>query len=1122
MCPICGAQIPEETGGMCPVCLLGIGLGGTTALFRQYRPVGVLGEGGMGIVYLAEQTEPVRRRIALKLMKHAAGGQSLARFESERQALALMEHPGIAKLYDAGATAEGLPYFVMEYVPGLAITDYCDRNATRCRERLRLFRQVCDAVQHAHQKGIIHRDLKPSNILVALRDGVAIPKIIDFGVAKATDARLTEQTLFTEAGVLIGTPEYMSPEQAQGNTLDVDSTSDIYSLGVLLYELLVGATPFDSTTLRRAGYDEIRRVICEQEPPHPTARLSGLGPVASEVAKRRGGDVASLMRTVRGDLDWITMKAIEKDRGRRYPSASEFSADIGRYLLDEPVTARPPGTAYKIRKFIRRRRLEVSAAAAVLVAIVAGLIVSTTLMFQMQRERDQARWTEYKATLAAARSDIEEFRSREAIRALEATPAGFRGWEWKYLYALADTSRWSFTTGTMSDAARLCYSGESRLIVAHGRTVQVWNLESGTREAGYGPFQQILDMTRDGSRIIMANAEVLEVATGKRVAALAEPAAAGAFSRDGLRVATATQGGVIRVWRVADGSLLRTISSAPQEAGVPRDSLLLNADGSRVTHAAEASVRIWNVATGRLEASLEHGLFGVQSVTISAKDHIFSATDNVREWDTSTGKLLRTWTPKVATAVRATAVSEDGALIASAGWHGELQLWRPDSEQAVGSLFGAPVNQPAALAFSPGARYLAAISQGGRVKVWDASTAGNRILRTSEDPILSFRISPDGARMAVAKEDGLELIDARDGQKIAFALSPVTALAMHPATGAIASSAPDRIVRLWTGDLQPSGVKAGPFFRTHPLSRFRPEPRADRRWNRNGSCGTVGSRAGRNDRIDTGRTPREPPGIHGRRKPHGSGGRGPYPTARNRLCPAHSGRRGGAAAVRLAASPGPCPNLRLAFDPAGRCGHPDRVFELWPKRVLRPGSTHGGRVFGRGHGDGNCFHARRVACTGGPFRRHAGGLGSKRLAPGGEALRARGAQHVLFARRPAALCAFLWRCAMLLDRDVSFARRSVLYHTKVMATHDTFPLFSLFHGRETDDATGSNSDLDLSTGLGCPAAGSTTRMDGSGRTGYRPVHSVHRAAGRRQGAGGWRPGVHLLEPVCRRQYPGAV
>src|SRR5262245_50337583 len=343
-----------------------------------YRPLQKLGEGGMGEVWLAEQTEPIRRKVALKLIKAGMDTKHfVARFEAERQALALMDHPTIARVFDAGATPRGLPYFVMEYVQGEPITAYCDRQRLTMRERLELLSRICEGVQHAHQKGIIHRDLKPSNVLVAIQGGRPVPKIIDFGVAKATAQRLTERTMYTELGALIGTPEYMSPEQAEMTGLDVDTRTDVYALGVILYELLTGALPFDPKELRAAGFDEIRRRIREVDPPRPSTKVSTLGERATESARRRGTEPAKLVSRLRGDLDWITMKALEKDRTRRYGSPMELAADIARHLGDEPVQARPPSVAYRTRKFIRRHRLGAAAAAFISLTLVAGMIGTT-------------------------------------------------------------------------------------------------------------------------------------------------------------------------------------------------------------------------------------------------------------------------------------------------------------------------------------------------------------------------------------------------------------------------------------------------------------------------------------------------------------------------------------------------------------------------------------------------------------------------------------------------------------------------------------------------------------------------------------------------------------------------
>jgi serine/threonine protein kinase/tetratricopeptide (TPR) repeat protein len=446
----------------------------------DYRILEPIGEGGMGTVYLAEQERPVRRRVALKLVKLGMDTREVvARFESERQALAMMNHPNVAAVYDAGATESGRPYFVMEYVPGEPITSYCDKHRLSIHERLELFITVCNAVQHAHTKGIIHRDIKPSNILVMLHDGKPTPKVIDFGVAKATNQRLTEHTIFTQQGLLIGTPEYMSPEQAEMSQLDIDTRTDVYSLGVLLYELLTGTLPFDPRTLRAAGYAAIKQVIREKEPPKPSTRLSALReqvtfkpdplvlktdqpqrllqamdatlprgmaadhPAAKpdiqkalldranaqaiaapsaysttllEIADRRRTEPKTLLGLVRGDLDWIVMKCLEKDRTRRYETANGLALEVRRYLANEPVLAGPPGTGYRLRKFIRRNRVAVFAGALIAATLLLGVIGTTSGMVWAQRERRRA---EAQTVLArkeaenASQAEAEQSRQRE-------------------------------------------------------------------------------------------------------------------------------------------------------------------------------------------------------------------------------------------------------------------------------------------------------------------------------------------------------------------------------------------------------------------------------------------------------------------------------------------------------------------------------------------------------------------------------------------------------------------------------------------------------------------------------------------------------------------------------------
>jgi serine/threonine protein kinase/formylglycine-generating enzyme required for sulfatase activity len=357
----------------------------------NFKILDQLGEGGMGTVYLAQQKEPVRRRVALKVIKLGMDSkQVLARFELERQALAVMNHPAIAKVHDAGVTELGQPYFVMEYVEGIPLTDYCDQNRLSITERIAVFQQICHGIQHAHQKGILHRDLKPANILVTRKGEQHLAKIIDFGLARATDQQLVEQTIYTEQGQFIGTPEYMSPEQAGGNALEIDTRTDIYSLGVVLYELLTGERPFRSEDLRQAGLLEIQRVIREEEPQKPSTRVTTLGDMASAFAKRTRLSVPALRKALRGDLDWIVMCAMAKEPARRYASATNLAMDLSRFLEQDPVEAGPPGAGYRLGKLVRKHRGLVAAAVIVLITITAGLVTVSVLLDFAMTERAQA------------------------------------------------------------------------------------------------------------------------------------------------------------------------------------------------------------------------------------------------------------------------------------------------------------------------------------------------------------------------------------------------------------------------------------------------------------------------------------------------------------------------------------------------------------------------------------------------------------------------------------------------------------------------------------------------------------------------------------------------------------
>jgi serine/threonine protein kinase len=390
----------------------------------NYKLLERIGEGGCGVVYMAEQEKPVRRRVALKIIKLGMDTKSvIARFEAERQALAMMDHPNIARVLEAGATESGRPYFVMELVRGFKITEYCDANQLETRERLDLFVQVCQAIQHAHQKGVIHRDIKPSNILVTLHDGVPVPKVIDFGIAKATETHLTEKTLFTAYAQVIGTPAYMSPEQAEMSGLDVDTRADIYSLGVLLYELLTGRTPFDAKQLLESGFDGMRRTLMEREPQKPSTMLTTLqNEDLAATAKQRHAEPPRLISQLRGDLDWIVMKALEKDRKRRYETANGLAMDINRYLDHEPIVARPPSRLYRLKKLVRRNRGVFAAAGAVALALVAGFAFSTWLFLRERQARERAVAAEQQQTRlrqAAERATALEAEMRQRAEARE-------------------------------------------------------------------------------------------------------------------------------------------------------------------------------------------------------------------------------------------------------------------------------------------------------------------------------------------------------------------------------------------------------------------------------------------------------------------------------------------------------------------------------------------------------------------------------------------------------------------------------------------------------------------------------------------------------------------------------
>ena len=507
------------------------------ARIGRYKLLEKIGEGGCGVVYMAEQEEPIRRRVAFKVIKLGMDTkQVIARFESERQALALMDHPNIAKVLDAGATDTGRPYFVMELVRGTRITEYCDQNNFSIEERLALFVQICHAIQHAHQKGIIHRDIKPSNILVTLHDGVPVPKVIDFGIAKATGQRLTDKTLFTAFQQFIGTPAYMSPEQAEMSGLDVDTRSDIYALGVLLYELLTGQTPFEQKALVAAGLDEMRRIIREQEPVRPSTRLSTLTDLErTTVAKRHGADPPQLIHLLRGDLDWIVMKALEKDRARRYETANGLANDVLRHLNDEPVVARPPSRLYRLQKLVRRHKVTVCTTVVVAAVLVLGSIMSTwqavratraekiarekTSVAELERQRasqaaEAARQNLYVSDMNVAKLawDAGDLgRAQELLDRHRPTSGqpDYRGFEWRYLWGICRHTERATLAGHAGPVNGIAISPDGKILATagSGKAVKLWDValqrEAATL-AGHVGLVTCLAFSPDAKRLLPA------------------------------------------------------------------------------------------------------------------------------------------------------------------------------------------------------------------------------------------------------------------------------------------------------------------------------------------------------------------------------------------------------------------------------------------------------------------------------------------------------------------------------------------------------------------------------------------------------------------------------------------
>ncbi len=850
VCTACGAAIPESAPeGLCTRCVIGNVLSepvieadgirptikielpdaGDEAegqILGHYKLLQKIGEGGCGVVYMAEQERPIRRRVALKVIKLGMDTkQVVARFEAERQALAVMDHPNIAKVFDAGATDTGRPYFVMELVRGVPITRFCDERQLSLRERLELFIQVCRAIQHAHQKGLIHRDIKPSNILVTMNDGVPVPKVIDFGIAKATAGRLTEQTLFTRFEQFIGTPAYMSPEQAEVGGVDIDTRSDIYSLGVVLYELLTGRTPFDGEALLKRGIEELILTLRDVEPPRPSTRLTSLAPADLEtVARSQRCEVPKLVPSLRGDLDWIVMKCLEKDRTRRYETANGLARDVERHLAGETVVAAPPSAAYRMRKFVRRHRVWVMAGSMVAGVLVLGIFGTTGGMLWALRETgkatraaqseaqakrraednasaarlaaENAERAAYRAQLMSAAQAVEEQRMDAAGALLAATPPGLRGWEYRHLSSRLDRSLPSPLPADWR------VSGLSSSTDAAVIAVRRLGRNGGTNE------WVVLDRDLRKERLVLPDTDP----------------GAFALSPDGGRALwvpppNGDQERSVTLWSVDTGEVLATMPT-PRSTDSPQ--VTWSPSGDRFVVAGSFGFEVADGHTGAVQRRIE--IPGWAYFTGDDRWIIVRGLAGSREFDYHECLLFDSrslepqpavlklespappngfafWKSQVAVGMGdgtlrlleivdgvlherskltgpggilyCAAWSQDGRLVAGGTAHGRIRVWEAASGTLRGD-FAGPDDLNRGLLFLPESGDLLAVDLKGQHRVWPINSGSPGLLAAHRGFVYPAVFSKDGSLLltggwdgAAGHAGGLKLWDARTGTLVA-------------------------------------------------------------------------------------------------------------------------------------------------------------------------------------------------------------------------------------------------------------------------------------------------------------------------------------------------------------------
>ncbi|MEZ6049889.1 MAG: protein kinase [Planctomycetaceae bacterium] len=775
-----------------------------------------IGEGGMGVVYMAEQIEPVRRRVALKIIKPGMDTkQVIARFEAERQALALMNHPHICKVFDGGTTESGRPYFVMELVRGMPITEFCDHQKLGTRDRLRLFLQVCQSVQHAHQR-IIHRDLKPTNVLVTLHDGVPVPRIIDFGVAKALHQPLTDKTLFTNFAHMIGSPLYMSPEQSELSGLDVDTRSDVYSLGVLLFRLLTGNLPFDREKVKRSGYEEVLRMIREQEPPRPSVLVTTLHAEAqSTVSVKRNCDARTLHQTLKGELDWIVMKALEKNRTRRYESASALAADIEHHLADEPVNACPPSLVYQLNKLLRRHRVALTTTAIVALTLIIATTVSTLMAIHamnasqlaeesldeleqaaattnMALQEKDAAWQKvatlgqswYPVMISKVDRLIREQKYSEAQSHLDIFNqdnelSSLRGFEWSYLERhLAPNGQ--LLRGHTENVYSVSFSPDSRMLASASAdyTVRLWEPSTGkllrvlrghsndVNGVAFSPTNDLLATTSDDQTV-----RLWDPNTGVEIVELQghqDMTTGLAFTPDGKLLVTGDAQGMLIFWDVSTTEIVRRVQAHPGRIHY----VCFNSAGTKVATSGEDHVvRVWNMdpIDHLFSFDAPKGTLQLQSVAYQpGTDRLFACYRDggmIRVWDTNSGELRSEF--KTEHYLLGLGFSPDGEKLMTPA-HRQVTVFNSNGEiflQEADYPLGGNLTSWHAT-YSPDGRLLAAGARHDILLIRNDETPLHHLLCQFDSPITCLSAAPDGQSVAVGGPDGslrwLDLFDGRD------------------------------------------------------------------------------------------------------------------------------------------------------------------------------------------------------------------------------------------------------------------------------------------------------------------------------------------------------------------------